>query len=408
MSVSIARATTFGCRLNAVETEAMAQRAREHGFGDGPIINTCAVTSDAMRKSRAAVRRALREHPDAPVIVSGCASEIARDAFATLSPRVIVLPNATKTNADLWARLPGARAAPSRGSASVSRGTTRAFVAVQNGCDHRCTFCVIPFGRGASRSVSAEVVVRQVQALVEAGAYDVTLTGVDITAWGQDRGAEERLGDLVQRILRDVPALPRLRLSSLDCIEADPALLRALAEEERLMPYLHLSLQAGDDLVLKRMKRRHSRDDAINVCVAVRRLRPDIVFGADLIAGFPTETADMFARTLALPDDCGLTHLHVFPFSARPETPAARMPAVPPAIVAERAAALRATGERRLTAHLATQVGRTLDVLVERGVTGRAADFTPVRVSPLLPAGQFARLSIAGHDGARLVADGVS
>ena len=408
MTAPAVRATSFGCRLNAVETEAMTLRAREHGFGDAPIINTCAVTADATRKSRAAVRRALREHPDAPVIVSGCASEISRDAFAVLSQRVVVLPNAAKANADAWARLPGARFAQRVPPAHASRGRTRAFVAVQNGCDHRCTFCVIPFGRGASRSTPADVVVRQVRALVDDGAADVTLTGVDLTAWGHDFGGAQRLGDLVRSILSAVPALPRLRLSSLDCIEADPALLRALVEEERLMPYLHLSLQSGDDLVLKRMKRRHSRDDAVRFCEIVRRLRPDIVFGADLIAGFPTETTGMFARTQALADDCGLTHLHVFPFSARPDTPAARMPPVPPGIVAERAAALRATGQRRLNAHLEAQTGYSLNVLIERGAMGRAADFTPVRVSPSLPAGEFARLRIAGHDGERLLADDVT
>ncbi len=397
-----ARVTSFGCRLNAVETEAMVSRADAHGLGDASIVNTCAVTSDAMRKSRAAVRRALRDNPDALVVVSGCASEVLHETFTSLSSRVIVLPNAAKTDADAWMRLPGAR--PAAVSSLAVRGTTRGFVAVQNGCDHRCTFCIIPFGRGASRSTPAELVVREVRALVEDGASDVTLTGVDLTAWGHDLGARERLGDLVRSILREVPELPRLRLSSLDCIEADDALLDVLANEARLMPHLHLSLQSGDDIILKRMKRRHSRADSVRFCETVRRLRPDVVFGADLIAGFPTETPKMFAQTRALADDCGLTQLHVFPFSARPGTPAARMPAVPAGVVAERAAELREAGRVRLTKHLDAQIGRTLEVLVERGAVGRAADFTPVRVPPALAAGQFSRVTIAGHDCERLLA----
>lgn len=390
---------TLGCRLNIVESEAMARLAG--GMADAVIVNTCAVTADSARKSRQAVRRVLRERPAARVIVSGCASEIDHAAFTALSARVSVVPNAEKTSPARWASLRG-EAVPGD-PVRATRAHTRGFVAVQNGCDHRCTFCVIPFGRGASRALPVGEAVAQVRALVEAGHADVILTGVDLTSWG---AGDLRLGDLVQAILRGVPDLARLRLSSLDCIEIDDALFAAIAEEERLMPHLHLSLQAGDDLILKRMKRRHSRADAVRLCARLRAIRPDIVFGADLIAGFPTETEAMFANTLALADECGLTHIHVFPYSPRPGTPAARMPAVDPAIVTERAARLRGAGERRLAAHLDRQVGRDLEVLAERGGIGRARDFTPVRIGEAAAPGSFAQARIAGHDGQKLIAAG--
>ena len=388
---------TLGCRLNIVESEAMARLAQ--GMPNTVIVNTCAVTVDSARKSRQAVRRALRERPEARVIVSGCASEIDRASFEGLSDRVAVLPNAEKAAPARWAALRG-EAIP-EAALTAEKAHTRGFVAVQNGCDHRCTFCVIPFGRGGSRSLPVESAVAQVRALVETGHADVILTGVDLTSWAV---GDLRLGDLVKAILRDVPDLARLRLSSLDCIEIDDALLAALAEEERLMPHLHLSLQAGDDLILKRMKRRHARADAVRLCERLRAARPDIVFGADLIAGFPTETGAMFANTLALAGDCGLTHLHVFPYSPRPGTPAARMPAVQSAIVAERAARLRVEGERRLSAHLDRQVGRDLEILAERGGIGRARDFSPVKLAEAHAPGTFATVRIAGHDDQRLIA----
>ena len=388
---------TLGCRLNIVESEAMARLAQ--GMPDAVIVNTCAVTVDSARKSRQAVRRALRERPEARVIVSGCASEIDRASFEGLSDRVAVLPNAEKAAPARWAALRG-EVIPEP-ALTAEKAHTRGFVAVQNGCDHRCTFCVIPFGRGGSRSLPVENAVAQVRALVETGHADVILTGVDLTSWAV---GDLRLGDLVKAILRDVPDLARLRLSSLDCIEIDDALFAALAEEERLMPHLHLSLQAGDDLILKRMKRRHGRADAVRLCERLRAARPDIVFGADLIAGFPTETEAMFANTLALAGDCGLTHLHVFPYSPRPGTPAARMPAVQSAIVAERAARLRAEGERRLSAHLDRQIGRDLEILAERGGIGRARDFSPVKLAEAHAPGTFATVRIAGHDDQRLIA----
>ena len=392
---------TLGCRLNIVESEAMARLAQ--GMADTVIVNTCAVTADSARKSRQAVRRALRERPRARVIVSGCASEIDRASFEDLSGRVSVLPNVEKTAPARWAALRGG-AVPAAVPSSA-KAHTRGFVAVQNGCDHRCTFCVIPFGRGESRSLPVEEAVSQVRALVETGHADVILTGVDLTSWA---AGDLRLGDLVKAILRGVPDLRRLRLSSLDCIEIDDALFAAVAEEERLMPHLHLSLQAGDDLILKRMKRRHSRADAVRLCERLRAARPDIVFGADLIAGFPTETETMFSNTLALAGDCGLTHIHAFPYSPRPGTPAARMPAVDASIVAERAARLRAEGSRRLADHLDRQIGRDLEILAERGGIGRARDFSAVRTGGHFAPGTLATVRIAGHDGEKLIAAGAS
>lgn len=403
--MSALEAVTFGCRLNIVETAEMVRLAGASGVADATLVNTCAVTAGATRQSKQAVRRALRERLDASIIVTGCAASIEAQAFAALGDRVSLLPNSAKTDARAWAALAGPGLAPATVSAPV-RAHTRGFVAVQTGCDHRCTFCVIPLGRGPSRSTPAATIIERVRELAAGGVSDVTLTGVDLTAWGADLPDAPRLGDLVRAILRGVPDLPRLRLSSLDCIEADDALLRAVAEEERLMPHLHLSLQAGDDLVLKRMKRRHGRRDAVRFCDALRRARPGMVFGADLIAGFPTESAEQFGRTLSLAEECGLTHLHVFSYSARPDTPAARMPQVPGPVVAERAARLRAEGERRLSLHLDAQVGARLDVLVERGAVGRARDFTPVRVPPLLEPGAFAEVDVAGHHDGRLVAQG--
>jgi threonylcarbamoyladenosine tRNA methylthiotransferase MtaB len=400
---------TFGCRLNTVESEALRVHAGADGR-DRVVVNTCAVTAEAGRQARKAIRRIARERPGAEIVVTGCGAEVETDAYAAMPEVARLVGNAEKLRPEGWSAAatgPGAvmtarRAEPARIAAIA--GHTRTFVPVQNGCDHRCTFCVIPFGRGVSRSVPAADVVAQVETIVAQGGREVVLTGVDLTAYGRDLSGEAlSLGGLVRAILTAVPGLARLRLSSIDSVEADDALLRAIAEEERLMPHLHLSLQAGDDLILKRMKRRHLRADAIRFCATVRRLRPDMVFGADLIAGFPTETEAQFAHSLDLVAECGLTHLHVFPYSPRPETPAARMPPVAPEAIRARAARLREAGTDALRRHLDAQVGRRLTVLAERGGVGRSADFTAVRMPAEVAPGTLHRVGIAGHDGARLI-----
>ena len=401
---------TFGCRLNTVESEALRVHAAADGR-DRVVVNTCAVTQEAGRQARKAIRRIARERPGTEIVVTGCGAEVETKAYAGMPEVSRLVGNAEKLSPAGWSPTgtgPGAvmaarTIAPTRID-SVT-GHTRAFVPVQNGCDHRCTFCIIPFGRGASRSVPVPDVVAQVQTIVAHGGREVVLTGVDLTAYGRDLpGPSVSLGTLARAILRAVPDLARLRISSIDSVEVDDALLAVLAEEERLMPHLHLSLQAGDDLILKRMKRRHSRADAIRFCETVRDLRPDVVFGADLIAGFPTETEDQFTRSLDLVMECGLTHLHVFPYSPRPGTPAARMPPVAADVIRDRAARLRETGAHALRRHLDGQVGRALTVLAERGGTGRSADFTVVRLGGEFEAGTFHAVSIAGHDGARLIA----
>ncbi|MGH1569764.1 tRNA (N(6)-L-threonylcarbamoyladenosine(37)-C(2))-methylthiotransferase MtaB [Methylobacterium sp. P31] len=401
---------TFGCRLNTVESEALRIHAAADGR-DRVVVNTCAVTAEAGRQARKAIRRIARARPGAEIVVTGCGAEVETEAYAAMPEVARLVGNGEKLRPEGWSAVgtgPGAvmetRAAePTRIEAMA--GHTRAFVPVQNGCDHRCTFCVIPFGRGHSRSVPAADVIAQVETIVAHGGREVVLTGVDLTAYGRDLpGPALSLGGLVRAILRAVPDLARLRLSSIDSVEADEALLTAIAEEEQLMPHLHLSLQAGDDLILKRMKRRHTRADAIRFCETVRRLRPGIVLGADLIAGFPTETEAQFARSLDLVAECGLTHLHVFPYSPRPGTPAARMPAVAPDVIRERAARLRAVGADALRRHLDGQVGHRLTVLAERGGVGRSADFTAVRLAAALPPGTFHSVAIAAHDGARLIA----
>lgn len=406
---------TFGCRLNAVESEAVRRAAEDARPGRTIVFNTCAVTQEAVRQARQAIRRARRENPQANIVVTGCAAQIEPQAFAAMPEVTAVMGNSEKAKPAAWATFARDGAATVNdifalpetahhfvaGAVDSIEGHTRAFVEVQNGCDHRCTFCIIPFGRGPSRSAPAGDVVAQIRRLVANGYREAVLTGVDLTSWGHDLPGKPSLGKLVKQILRLVPELDRLRLSSIDCIEADDDLVEAFAAEARLMPHLHLSLQAGDDMILKRMKRRHSRDDAIRFCERLRAARPGMVFGADLIAGFPTETEEMFARTLALADDCGLTHLHVFPFSPRPGAPAARMPQLARGLVKERAQRLREKGAARLRLHLEAQVGRTLTLLTERGGIGRAEDFTPVRVAGAEP-GRFARVTICGHDGERL------
>ncbi|TXM71860.1 tRNA (N(6)-L-threonylcarbamoyladenosine(37)-C(2))-methylthiotransferase MtaB [Methylobacterium sp. WL69] len=406
---------TFGCRLNTVEAEVIRGHAEPHAGDDLVIVNTCAVTQEAGRQARKAIRRLARDRPGARIVVTGCGAQVETDLYAAMPEVARLVGNDAKTRRETWApaRVPPDRAAvddimavrtaaPTRIAALA--GHTRAFVPVQNGCDHRCTFCVIPFGRGNSRSVPPADVVDQVRRIVDHGGREVVLTGVDLTAYGRDFSDPSSLGRLTQAILSGVPDLARLRLSSIDSIEADDALMDAIAGAARLMPHLHLSLQAGDDLVLKRMKRRHGRADAIRFCAAVRRLRPEVVFGADLIAGFPTETEAQFARSLDLVAECGLTHLHVFPYSPRPGTPAARMPPVPGDVVRARAARLRAAGAAALDAHLEGQVGRTHRVLTERGGLGRTEGFTPVRLAADAAAGELRDVTIAGHDGKVLVA----
>ena len=408
---------TLGCRLNAYESEAMAEMAEAAGLSGAVIVNTCAVTAEAVRKARQEIRRLARENPGAPIIVTGCAAQTEPENFAAMPEVARVVGNHEKMQPATWASL----AAPDYGTERVmvddimsvretaghlidGFGRHRAYVQVQNGCDHRCTFCIIPYGRGNSRSVPAGVVVDQIRRLRDRGFNEVVLTGVDLTSWGADLPGQPRLGNLVRRILKMVPDLPRLRISSIDSIEADPELMEAIATEPRLMPHLHLSLQHGDDLILKRMKRRHLRDDAIAFCEEARRLRPGIVFGADIIAGFPTETEVHFENSVKLVQDCGLTFLHVFPYSARQGTPAARMPRVPGPAIKDRAARLRAVGEAALTAHLAAQVGRTHRVLTEGPRIGRTEQFTEVSFARDLPEGTLLDVTIAGHDGTRLVA----
>jgi len=409
---------TLGCRLNAYETEAMKRLAAEAGVAGAVVVNTCAVTAEAVRKARQEIRRLRRAHPEARLIVTGCAAQTEPETFAAMPEVDQVVGNAEKMAPETWARV----AAPDLiGETERVRvddimsvretahhlidgfGTrARAHVQIQNGCDHRCTFCIIPFGRGNSRSVPAGVVVEQIARLADAGHQEVVLTGVDLTSWGADLPGAPRLGDLVRRILRLVPALPRLRLSSIDSIEADPALIAAFGEEPRLMPHLHLSLQSGDDLILKRMKRRHGRADAVAFCAEVRRLRPDAVFGADIIAGFPTETEAMFARSLDLIEECGIAHLHAFPYSPRRGTPAARMPQVPPPEVRARAERLRAAGAAALARHLAAEVGQIRQVLTEAPRMGRTEGFFEVALDTDAPVGRILPVRIAGTDGAVL------
>ena len=408
MSVDV---VTFGCRLNAYESEVIRREAIAGGVGDTVIVNTCAVTAEAVRQARQSVRRLKRERPHSRVVVTGCAAQTEADRFAAMAEVDRVVGNEEKFDSRTWAS-PGKIAVADIMTVRTMRphvidsieGRTRAFVQVQNGCDHRCTFCIIPFGRGNSRSLAVEEVVAQGRRLVDNGYREIVLTGVDITGYGADLEDTPRLGAMVKRILRDVPNLARLRLSSIDSVEADSDLLDALANEPRLMPHLHLSLQSGDDLILKRMKRRHTRADAISFCADVRRLRPDVVFGADIIAGFPTETDDMFARSLALVDECGLTQLHVFPFSPRPGTPAARMPQVDRADVKERARRLREKGETALRGHLDREVGRRCRVLTESKSLGRTEQFMPVRLAAPMEPGVMLDVTMTAHDGRQLLA----
>jgi len=413
--MSGAHVRNFGCRLNAYEAEVM--RGLAPSEANAVIINTCAVTAEAERQARQAIRKARREHPDARIVVTGCAAQIAPDDWAEMPEVDAVLGNQEKLRSEtLLEALRPEGATLQVNDIQVAKetaahlidgfdGRTRAFVQVQQGCDHRCTFCIIPYGRGPNRSVPIGALVNQVRALVENGFREVVLTGVDVTAYGADLPGEPKLGQMIRRLLACVPELPRLRLSSLDVAEVDTDLWRLIAEEPRLMPHLHLSLQAGADLILKRMKRRHLRQQAVDFCAAARRLRPDITFGADLIAGFPTETEEHFQQSLDLVEGCCLTWLHVFPYSAREGTPAARMPQLPGHLRKERAARLRAAGEAAVGQYLASRVGREERILVEKPGLGRTEGFASVRVDSGLAEGTITTRTVTGVAGQHLSTD---
>ena len=417
--MSAPKFTTLGCRLNAYETEAMKELSQSAGLQNAVIVNTCAVTAEAVRKARQEIRKLRRENPEARLIVTGCAAQTEPETFTAMGEVDAVIGNTEKMRADTWQGL----AADFIGETEVVQvddimsvtetaghlidgfGTrSRAYVQVQNGCDHRCTFCIIPYGRGNSRSVPAGVVVEQIKRLVGKGYNEVVLTGVDLTSWGADLPAEPKLGDLVMRILKLVPDLPRLRISSIDSIEVDDNLMQAIATEPRLMPHLHLSLQAGDDMILKRMKRRHLRDDAIAFCEEAKRLRPDMTYGADIIAGFPTETDTMFENSLKLIEECDLTWLHVFPYSPRNGTPAAKMPAVNGKVIKARAAQLRNAGDAKVRAHLSKQIGMTHHILMENPTMGRTEQFTEVTFETDQIEGQIVTAPILGQTSTQLTA----
>ncbi len=419
--MSAPKFTTLGCRLNAYETEAMKELSQQAGVHNAVVVNTCAVTAEAVRKARQEIRKLRRENPDARLIVTGCAAQTEPETFARMEEVDVVIGNTEKMQPDTWTGM----AADFIGQTEVVQvddimsvtetaghlidgfGTrSRAYVQVQNGCDHRCTFCIIPYGRGNSRSVPAGVVVDQIKRLVGRGYNEVVLTGVDLTSWGADLPAQPKLGDLVMRILRLVPDLPRLRISSIDSIEVDENLMQAIATEPRLMPHLHLSLQHGDDLILKRMKRRHLRDDAIRFTEEARKLRPDMTFGADIIAGFPTESECHFENSLKLVTDCDLTWLHVFPYSKREGTPAARIPQqINGAVIKDRAARLRAAGEAQVSKHMSAQVGKTHHILMESARMGRTEQFTEVTFADPQAEGQILTAKIVDCSDTQLVAD---
>jgi len=402
---------TLGCRLNAYESEVMRGHAARAGLDDVVIVNTCAVTGEAERQARQAIRRARRRAPDARIVVTGCAAQISPDAFAAMPEVDAVLGNAEKLKPESWALLVAPDAARVRVNDIMAvretaphmiggfEGRARAFVQIQQGCDHRCTFCIIPFGRGPSRSVPMGAVVAEARGLVEAGFAELVLTGVDITDYGRDLPGRPGLGQLVRRLLAQLPGLARLRLSSLDPVEVDDELIALFGSEERLLPYVHLSLQAGDDMILKRMKRRHCRDDALDICARLRARRPDMVFGADLIAGFPTETEAMFENTLSLIDEADLALAHVFPYSPRPGTPAARMPQLPAGLRKERAGRLRQRGAARLRRTLDGRVGSCARVLVEQDRTGRTEHYLPLRLAADAPPGAVVEARVTGRDG---------
>ena len=403
---------TFGCRLNTFESEIMRGHAAKAGLTDAVIFNTCAVTAEATRQARQAIRKAHRDNPNAQIIVTGCAAQTDPEMFAAMPEVSRVLGNEEKLQASAWL------AQSNRPRVDVSdimlvketrppmidrlTARTRAFVQVQNGCDHRCTFCIIPFGRGNSRSVPTADAVEQVRRLVAQGHNEIVLSGVDLTSWGADLEGAPKLGRLLTRILNDVSELKRLRLSSIDSIEADDELVDVITGDFRVMPHLHLSLQSGDNMILKRMKRRHSREHSIKFCADIRAKRPDVVFGADIIAGFPTETDEMFENSLRIIDECGLTYLHVFPYSPRPGTPAAQMPEVPRDVVKRRAALLRAKGEARLQNFLQAEVGKHHDILVETPSTGRTPQFALAKFATAMVPGAVINAKVLSASAAHL------
>ena len=401
---------TFGCRLNAFESEVIRRAATAAGLAGAVIVNTCAVTAEAERQARQAIRRARRRHPEAPIIVTGCAAELAPERYAQMPEVDRLLDNRAKLLASSYG-IPTAASPDLEATAAHLidgfEGRARAFLQVQQGCDHRCTFCIIPYARGPSRSVPIGDIAEQARRFVAAGYSEVVLTGVDLTAYGADLPGRPSLGQMVRRLLAAVPELRRLRLSSLDPAEIDAELWRLLAEERRLMPHLHLSLQAGDDLILKRMKRRHSRDEAVAVAQRARKLRPEVALGADLIAGFPTETEEMFRHTLDLIGECGLAFVHVFPYSMRAGTPAARMPQLPGAVIKERAARLRAAGEVALAAELSSRIGSETDVLIERPGMGRAAFYAAVSFTDPGDVRSVRRMRLIGASGRDLIGEAV-
>ena len=406
---------TFGCRLNTFESQIIRQNAEAAGLGDAIIINTCAVTAEAERQARQAIRRARRQRPAARIIVTGCSVQTDSDTYAAMPEVDQILGNAEKLEAKAWLETKARQVADIAHATAAAgplieglEGRARAILQVQNGCDHSCTFCIIPSARGPSRSILGAAIIAQARKLAANGFREFVLTGVDITAYGADLSQETTLGEMVATLLAAVPEIERLRLSSLDVSEVDPVLLGLIATEPRIMPHLHLSLQAGDDMVLKRMKRRHTRDQAIQFCTDLRAVRPDVTFGADLIVGFPTETDDQFQNTLALVEDCALTFLHVFPYSPRRGTPAGRMPQVPDPVRKDRAAQLRARGDAALAAHLLARAGTEALILVERatasGGTGHAEDFSSVLLAGEVGVGDIVRATVTGVEGARLLA----
>lgn len=402
---------TQGCRLNTFESEVMATHAREASQGQTIVINTCAVTNEAVRAARRSIRLARRDNPLARIVATGCAVQIDPDSFAGMDELDFVLGNAEKMHPSSWdfavkparIRVNDITSITENAGHLINAFSTRArtYVEVQNGCDHRCTFCIIPFGRGNARSVPAGEVVKQITHLAQQGVAEIVLTGVDLTSWGDELPGRPRLGRLVRQILRASPDLPRLRLSSIDAIEIDAELFEVLTTEPQIAPHLHLSLQAGDNMILKRMKRRHNREQAIDLCARLQAARPEIAFGADLIAGFPTETEAMFENTLDLVTACNLSYLHVFPYSPRAGTPAARMPQVDHQLIRERAARLRALGDQQLAKHLARHVGMTKQVLFEKNSQGRLADFSQITVenADLARPGAMLDVQITSHDG---------
>lgn len=413
LKVKTPQVQTFGCRLNVYESEVMKTHAKDAGMDDAIIFNTCAVTAEAERQARQAIRKARRENPTAKIIVTGCSAQIKPDSYADMPEVDQVIGNDLKLKAETWGANAPAEKVIVNDIMSVREtaghllegfeGHARAFIQVQNGCDHRCTFCIIPYGRGNSRSVPMDEIIAQVRKLVEQGYNEIVLSGVDVTSYGKDLPGEPTLGFMMKQIFEHVPEMPRLRLSSLDPVEIDEDLWDLIAHERRLMPHLHLSVQAGDDMILKRMKRRHLRKDVIEVCERARELRPDMVFGADIIAGFPTETDEMFKNSLLLVEQCDLTFLHVFPYSPREGTPAAKMPQVDGAVRKERAAQLRSLGELQLSRFLYARASGKAQVVVENGNIGRTEHFAEVALSEPKPLGSLVNVEIQGISGDKLI-----